>query len=330
MFYKDSKNQHYISVAEQKLNSINPNERTRKNIKLYSFDVIDRENHKIELSSPNLVKAVDNLSFNDLYTFEILDEGYRLCFEKLFERLERKVRDKTNIILDSNQFTVSDFLDVFKSKLLNMIRNPYCIKFTLANFESTSNFYPTNEDFKSKLDKIDNLIVDVGILNEFSVSEGEYKKWLKILFLMVTPLNDEKYILDNFAENFFNLKKFYHVINIFKYTNEVCLLSDRSYVNLSSLFNKSDGVCFGFNLRYDAFIYLIFFPNDLERMAKDLLGEAGENIVKLLKERGIDQIQTNLVIQPYIDNLEILQSYNQHVVYQSVKNVFAAKKIIYI
>lgn len=330
MFNKDTKNQHYISVAEQKLNSVNPNESERKKVELYSFNVIDRENLRIELSNPSLVKAVKNLSFNDLYTFEILDEKYRLCFEKLFERLEKKVSDKTNIILNNNQFTVNDFLDVYKSKLLNMIRNPYCIKFTLANFEFSCNLYPTNEDFKSKFEKIDNLLVDIRILNEFSVSEEEYKKWLKILFLMITPLNDERYILDDFAENFLNLEKYYHLIYIFKYTKEVCLLSDRSYVNLSSLFNKSDGVCFGFNLRYDSFIYIAFFPNDLERLAKDLIGEIGENIAKRLKERGIDKIQTNLQIQLNIDNLDMLKSYNQHVVYQSVKNVFAAKEIIYI
>lgn len=329
MFNKDTKNQHYISVAEQKLNSINPNEKKRKNVKIYSFDVIDRENHGIELSNPSLVKAVDNLSFNDLYTFEILDEKYRLCFENLFERLETKVRDLTNKILDEKEFTVGDFLGVFKAKLLNMIRNPYCIKFTLVNFESTSDFYPTDEELKCKFEKIDNLHVDAEILNEYSVSEDEYKKWMKIIFLMVTPLSGEKYILDTFAENFLNLEKYYHLINIFKYTDEVCLLSDRSYVNLSSLFDKSNGVCFGFNLRYDSFIYITFFPNDLESLANDLLGEEGRNIAKLLKEKGVDQIQTNLVIHPYIDNLDMLKRYNQHVIYQCVKNVFAAKENIY-
>lgn len=328
MFEKNTKKQHFISVSEQKLNSINPLESKREKIEIYSFDLVDRETHRIRLSNPSLIKAVDNLFYKDLYTFEVLDNKQRLCFENLFERLERKVAISTNKIVDNNEFTVGDFLDVFKTKLMNMIRNPYCIKFILNNFESTIDFYPTNDEFISKLKKIEKLVVNVEILNKFSVSEDEYKKWLKIIFLMITPLNDDKYILDDFADNFFNLEKYYHLISIFKYTEEVCLLSDRSYVNLSSLFNKSEGVCFGFNLRYDSFIYLAFFPNNLEIIAKDLLGIDGSNIAKFLKERGLNQIQHNLVIQPYIDNLEMLKSFNQHVIYQCVENVFAAKENI--
>lgn len=330
VFEKNTKNQHFISVSEQKLNSVDSHERKRKKIKIYSFDLIDRETHTIRLSNPSLIKAENNLSYSDLYTFEILDNEQRLSFENLFERLERKVAISTNKIVDNNQFTVGDFLDVFKTKLMNMIRNPYCIKFTLNNFESTRGLYPTDDEFNSKFKKIEKLIVDIETLNKFSVSEDEYKRWLKVLFLMITPLNGEKYILDDFAENFFNLEEYYHLISIFKYTDEVCLLSDRSYVNVSSLFDKSDGVCFGFNLRYDSFIYLTFFPNNLEKLAEDLLGEDGRNIAKFLKETGVDQIQDNLVIQLYLDNLEMLRIYNQHTIYQCVKNVYAAKEKILI
>lgn len=325
MFHKEAKDQHYISVSEQKLNSINPNETDRKKIKIYSFKLIDRETHKIELCNPSLVKAIKNLYYTDLYTFEILDKNQRLCFENLFERLERKVASQTNKILDNDEFTVGDFLDVIKTKFLNMIRNPYCIKFTLNNFSAIKDLYPKDTDLNSKFKKIEALKVSSEILEKFLVTESDYKDWLKIIFLMITPLNKNRYILDDVVENFFNLEKFYHLIYLCKFTNKTCLLSDRGYVNLSELFENSDGMSFGFNLRHDSFIYLTFFPNDLVKIAKDIIGLSGENIARILKEKGVTQIQTGLSIQLSIDNLELLKSYNKHVIYQCFNNVFAAK-----
>lgn len=330
MFKDKTKNQHFISVAEQKLNSMNPNETKREKIRVYSFDLIDREQHKIELSSPSTIKAEKNLSYKDLYTFEILDNVQRHCFEMLFQRLENSVIEYTNKILDEKSFTVDDFLKVFKAKMLNMIRNPYCIKFTLNSFGGLSDHYPTDTELKNKFNKINDYKVPKSFLESFNVTENDYKRWLKIIFLMVTPLNSNKYILDEIAENFFNLEKYYHLINIFKYKHESCLLSDRSYVNLSSLFKYTNGLTFGFNLRHDAFIYMTFLPNDLDKLAKELLGESGQNVAKLLKSNGIKKIQFNLEIQPHIDDLEQLKNYNRHVIYQCVNNVYAAKDSVLI
>lgn len=330
MFKDKTKNQHFISVAEQKLNSMNPNETKREKIRVYSFDLIDREQHTIELSSPSTIKAEKNLSYKDLYTFEILDNVQRLCFEMLFQRLENSVIENTNKIIDEKSFTVDDFLTVFKAKMLNMIRNPYCIKFTLNSFGGLSDHYPTDAELKNKFNKINDYKVPKSFLESFNVTEDDYKSWLKIIFLMVTPLNSNKYILDEIAENFFNLEKYYHLINIFKYKHESCLLSDRSYVNLSSLFKSTNGLTFGFNLRHDAFIYMTFLPNDLDKLAKELLGESGQNVAKLLKNNGVKQIQFNLVIQPHIDDLEQLKNYNRHVIYQCVNNVYAAKDSVLI
>lgn len=330
MFIDKTKNQHYISVSEQKLNSSNPVNNDREKIKIYSFDLIDREEHKISLSDQSEIKAINNLSYLDLYTFELLDDGQRLCFEKLFKRLEDVVGQCTNTILDNNTFTVGDFLNVFKSKLMNMIRNPFCIEFTLNNFGKLGESYPTNHELKYYYEKIERYVIPQRILSQFNVSEAKYKNWLRTIFLMITPINDNKYILDDWAESFFNLDKYYHIINLCKFTNEVCLLSDRSYVNLSSLFKDSDGLSFGFNLRRDAFIYISFLPNDLEKIAKDLLGPQAKNIVKFLKDKNIERIQSNLVVQSSVDNYDLLKNYNRHVIYQCAHNVYAAKENILI
>mgnify|MGYP000996415291 CR=1 FL=1 len=330
MFLDKAKNQHYISVSEQKLNSIDGSIQERDKIKVYSFDLVDREEHKISLSALCEKKAVKNLSYFDLYTFELLDGGQRHCFERLFRRLEDVVGICTNKILDGSEFTVDDFLNVFKAKILNMIRNPFCIEFTLNNFKQLSGSYPVNQELKAYYDKIDMHTIPVETLIEFNVSEEKYKQWLKIIFLMITPLHDQKYILDNIAENFLNLEKYYHIINICKFTNEVCLLSDRGYVNLSSLFNQSNGLCFGFNLRRDAFIYLTFLPNDLEMITKQLSIPFNKSMIDEFKAIGIKTIQSSLSIQCHVNNKELLKSYNRHAIYQCAKNVYAAKDSVLI
>lgn len=325
MFKDKTRHQHFISVSEQRLNSSNPVNKERRKIKIYSFDLLDREQHLIQLSENSERNAEKNLKEIDLYTFEVLDDGQRLCFESLFSRLENKVAECTNKILDNDSFTVDDFLNVFKAKILNMIRNPYCIKFTLNNFGNLSEHYPTDSDLKINFDKIDNCSISSEIIAKYDVQEDEYKKWLKIIFLMITPLNEGKYILDDYAENFFNFEKYLHLIVLCKYTNEACLLSDRSYVNLTELFNNVSGLSFGFNLRRDAFIYITFMPNDLAKISTELLGSQGRNIAEFLIKRGINSIQTNLNIQCYLDNLDLLKNYNKHVIYQCAKNVYASK-----
>lgn len=330
MFLDKTRNQHYISVSEQKLNAINETAQERGKIKVYSFDLVDREEHRISLSALSEKKAVKNLCYFDLYTFELLNDGQRHCFERLFKRLEDLVGGCTNTILDGEEFTVEEFLNVFKAKILNMIRNPFGIEFTLNNFKELSDAYPANEELKAYYDKIDIYSVPSEVLAEFNVSEEKYKQWLKIIFLMITPLQDQKYILDNIVENFFNLEKYYHLINIFKFTDEVCLLSDRGHVNLSSLFNATNGVCFGFNLRRDAFIYLTFLPNDLGEIIKQFSLPYNEIALERLKSSGIKTIQSNLSIQSHFDNMEMLKNYNRHAIYQCAKNVYAAKNNVLI
>lgn len=330
MFIDKGVNQHFISVSEQKLNSSNPENCLRKKIKLYSFDVIDREKYLTLLSEFNQPKAINNLSYKDLYTFDLLEDGQRVCFEKLFKRLEDVAGPCTNKILDSNLINLEDFLSIFKSKLLNMVRNPFCIEFTLNNFGHLSHYYPVNDELKRYYDKIDHYQIPNNILVDFKVTENKFKKWLKIMFLLITPMDANKYILDDIAENFFDLEKYFHLINIYKFKNEVCVLSDRSYVNLSALFKDCDGICFGFNLRRDAFIYMCFLPNDLELLAKKMLGSKGAVIAKWAKDSNIVKIQNSLSVNLIVDDLEFLKKYNRHAIYQSAYKVYSSSSQILI
>lgn len=194
MFNDNARNQHYISVSEQKLNQSNPEVVKRDKRRIFSFDLVDREKHEIVLSQVGEPKAVNNLSYMDLYTFGLFNDSQRLSFEKLFSRLEEKVEEHTNKLLDEESYTFESVLYVFKSKLMNMIRNPFCVKATLNNFKDFKNFYPTDDSLKKYFDLINEYSIPQVNLKKFSLSEDEYKDWLKIIFLMITPLKEEKYM----------------------------------------------------------------------------------------------------------------------------------------
>lgn len=326
MFVKDTINQHYISVAEQTLNQCNPEFTNRTKRKINSFDVIDRENFHIVLSEKSTPKAVENLSYLDLFTFGLFSDGNRLSFENLFNRLEKDLIKHTNLLLNKEGDEYENFIYVFKSKLMDMIRNPFCIKATVNNFGDLSNYFPTDGSLKEYYDLIDNFPIPNNILNDFNVDEIQYKKWLKIIFLMITPLKKDKYILDLFAENYFDYEKYFHIVKIFNFSEAVCLLSDRSYIDLSELFKDTDGISYGFNLRKDAFIYICIFKNDIELLIKNLLN-ASDYVVeryKFLKTRGLKQLQYGLDIGRHNNNIEVLRTFNRQVIYQCKNNVYAA------
>ncbi|KEC85396.1 hypothetical protein [Acinetobacter sp. ETR1] len=326
MFEKNTINQHFISVAEQTLNQCNPEVTKRTKRKINSFDVIDRETFHIALSNNSTPKAIDNLSYMDLFTFGTFSDGNRLCFENLFNRLEKDLITHTNLLLNKEGNEYENFIYVFKSKLLNMIRNPFCIIKTINNFGDISGYFPVDQSLKEYYDLIDSFTIPIKILNDFEINEDQYRKWLKIIFLMITPLKDDKYILDILVENYFNYKNFYHIVNIYTFNESACLLSDRSYIDLSPLFKDTDGISFGFNLRKDAFIYICIFKNDIEFLVKKLLN-ANNNVlerVRYLKTRGLNQLQYGLEIGRCNNEIEILMNFNRQVIYQCKNNVYAA------
>lgn len=62
----DTRNQHFLTRAEQKFNAANPQAKAR-NLRIYSFEVINRENYTLALDDENGSLIGKNLSFFDLF-----------------------------------------------------------------------------------------------------------------------------------------------------------------------------------------------------------------------------------------------------------------------
>lgn len=76
MFNNETRNQHYVSQVEQKLNCIDASI-SRKKRRIYQFESLDRESQEYKLSDENGVKIEKNLSFDDLYSLEVFDNATR-------------------------------------------------------------------------------------------------------------------------------------------------------------------------------------------------------------------------------------------------------------
>ena len=91
MLENDTRNQHFLTRAEQKLNAVNPQADARK-LRIYSFEVVDRENYTLALENQNGRLIGSNLSLFDLFSFDVPGGGrLRLNFESLFQKYEAHI-----------------------------------------------------------------------------------------------------------------------------------------------------------------------------------------------------------------------------------------------
>ena len=79
MLENDTRNQHFLTQGEQKLNALNP-QADPSNLRIYSFTVFDRENYILALESPNGRPIGSNLSLFDLFSFDVPSKGYQAAW----------------------------------------------------------------------------------------------------------------------------------------------------------------------------------------------------------------------------------------------------------
>src|SRR5271169_1979992 len=129
MLENDTRNQHFVTQGEQRLNALNPQADPR-NQRIYSFEVVDRENCNLALESPIGRPIGSNLSLFDLFSFDVPGGSpMRLNFESLFHKYEGYIEAHTRSLLAKLNTRSSDIkaeiIDLLAAKLLNFVRNPF-------------------------------------------------------------------------------------------------------------------------------------------------------------------------------------------------------------
>jgi len=311
-----TKNQHYLSQAEQRLNTINPSAKT-KNQKIYGFE-IGSDN---QLGVPKPLKIESTLSDLDLYSFSILEDKARLNFESEFGRYESEIYNLSSNLISKIKARSSSVAEevqrIFILKFLNTLRNPHSIIDTLHIFKSYSNYYPTNHELRviySKIETEDKPHMNA-ICEQYNVVENDYIKWLKILYLLLY-VRDESgaNLLESVVKNVYENPIHHIQVFVCTYTKgQSVLLSDKGF-NRFDL--SEDSINYEFNLDYKTHIAFAF--TDVNRALPEYPPYGSKRVIEIFKSM---PKQTNIKLK--VNCEELLTAYNLRTITQASKMVFS-------
>lgn len=314
----ETKNQHFLSQTEQRLNAVNPDATNEKNLRIYQFDLVDRETYKVKLQCEKGATIGNTLSLHDLFSFDVLDRNSdRYNFEELFRQYEAGAKAKTLELirkLDIPGVDIgSEIVNLFLVKFLNFVRNPYSVKKILNTFPSLMGMQPTDPIHLANFNRVlaGRKPQQRYLCEKLDISEGEYVAWLAVIFLLLTPLaKDKGNFLNDMVKGLFDSRELYLMVFIHTYDQHSCLLSDRGF---STPVSGDEYLAFDFNLYSKGFIRYAFIEVDSKVpiwMSADLV-----DTFKETKKIGAHHIR---------NDLEALKIYNRHVVYQCHSQVFCS------
>lgn len=342
MFKNPTKIQHFISQAEQRLNGIPP-DRNR----IYQFEIIDRENYILKLVSKNGVSIRNNLAIEDLYSFDKSGE-LRKNFENLFQKYEQRiisaVRELEEKLPRKNQHDLWRILyDIWLLKFLNIWRNPHGVKKCLNTFRVMTELPLPDEYFLDYYRQIDNLQRSDLFKGfpDLDLSLEEYKKWLKVLLLLLMPnpnLNSAMpgnylgNIFEQLAYDLWTNTSFIRAVKIQMLSESFAgrfLLNDRSYF-YSSKSTDPNKLTLNFNIS-DRIAMTFMIVNPQEIVNQDITNDSvlkqyDPSIRNQLIEKSLAEIAQNIQRVLVFDDKEEVEQFNQYMIFQARRYVFCSQK----
>lgn len=318
-------NQHFVSQVEQRFNALNPGA-TPRNQRIYSFTLVDRQSLLLSLDSTRGMNISNNLAFRDLFSFDVIpDRASRYNFEAMFQQYEAVIESNTVDLLRKLDQGPSDLkkeiLEIFVSKFMNFLRNPYSVRKVLGTIGGVLRFQPTDPEVLADYNAVltgqkphqSYLCAKLGITSQ------EYQGWLSALFMaLIRPGPGELNFMENIAKQLFESPDGYSTVGVYRYGGEHadkrCLLSDRGYST------PQDGhLSFNFNLCSTAFITYIFASIDALSLPR----------VHLSVTEWCRSQTRNVRVFPFTNDLAALERYNRSVAYQCSRSVYSSSPRVY-
>lgn len=312
-----TRNQHFISQAEQRQNAMNPNA-SKRNQKIYTFEVVDRELYSIKNLGARKIDT--SLSINDLFCFSKLeDKGGQFNFEVLFQRYESDLVKHTESLVNKvkarDNNVNEELMNIFVSKFMNFIRNPYSVKKVLNTFPSLLNVYPTNPIIYQKYEQVlkGQKPQQKFLTQQLNISDEEYEQWLRVIFMLLMPIDGSEHynFLESTIAGMYTKPATKVGAILFTYDEACCLLSDRGH-NYYPLDINQDS--WEFNLNSNAFIRF-GFTGIAELLSKTITAEQ----LKLA-----ESIKFGVVLYHRHNDKSELNNYNKTTIYQAANNVFSS------
>ena len=322
-----TKNQHFISQSEQRSNCIDDNTSKHKK-RIYKFSIVDREDHTIRLVKEEGVKIKNNLSFFDLFSFDVTDNPIRKNLESFFQKYEADldVCSRTLVSEVRDNAAVSIVTDLaakfLKAKIMGIVRNPFCIASTLNMFQGLARVSPTDPQLLSVFKSIRNGAKPHAekVCLEFGVSSKQYLDWLSVIFLaLMIPPGSGVSVLESLVDGLIaSPGKMCHLIlaTFEDIEGSRVALPDTGYLQGTEDPHHN---MFMFNVNKNAFASFSFV--DLEK-------QTIVRVPDVLRER-IGVLGLGFSFQCHHNVLQLLKVFNALAVYQSTRHVFCADKSIY-
>ncbi|TWB10585.1 hypothetical protein FBZ99_11173 [Rhizobium sp. ERR 1071] len=321
----ETRNQHFVSQVEQRLNASNPNS-TGGNFRIYSFRIADREASRIELENPRGRAIVSTLSMLDLFSFDVPGGGpLRMNLEALFHKYEAKVEIHTKGLLEKLAAGSTDIktelIDLFAVKLLNFIRNPFCIQKVLNSFPGVGQYEPTDPELLAVYRRIVNgqKPHQAHLCRQLDVSQETYVEWLRLIFVLLMQIGDDRTnLFEGMIKALFEARDTQAAAFVWIYDQDVCLLSDRSYCQ-----PIPDGahMAMSFNLCSSAFADYVFA--DAATLVEGRAAPAfGASALAAWRQRS--QATINVTVTK--NNRPMLARYNRQIIEQARERVYCAEK----
>jgi hypothetical protein len=322
----ETANQHYVSQVEQRLNSINPNA-ARANQRIYAFSLVDRESYAVALDSAHGQLIRKNLAIHDLFSFDVIGSNERLNFEASFQQYEAEMASNTASLLQKLESGSGDvkkeMLEIFISRFLNFLRNPYSIKKVLNSIGHVLNFHPTDPVIQAEYKAVLNgqKPHQAHLCSQLDISPAEYQMWLSALFMMfMRPAPTEPNFIESLVKGMFETPAGFPMVCVYRYTGEHsdkrCVLSDRGY---STPLPEPHG-SFGFNLSANAFILYLF--SSIEHLRLPYVPRP--DVLELYKKQ-----QKTVRVVPFVNDLPALERYNQNAIYQCHHAIYCSSRSIH-
>ncbi|PKM44044.1 MAG: hypothetical protein CVV05_13085 [Gammaproteobacteria bacterium HGW-Gammaproteobacteria-1] len=321
----ETRNQHFVSRAEQKLNACNPSSTSGK-FRIYSYQIVDRDAYKIDLENPRGRQIESTLSMLDLFSFDVPGAGrVRMNLESLFHKYEENIEVCTKSLLEKLERNSADIkteiIDLFSAKLLNFVRNPYCIEKVLNSFPGIASFEPTNPELLSIYHQIitGQKPHQVYLCEQLGISHQTYIQWLRLMFILLMPLgNDHPNLFESIINALFEQRNTQSAAFIFQYDDDHCLLSDRGFCQ-----PIPDGphMSMSFNLCSTAFVDYVFAD-----AATLVQGRAAPEFLERTLAAWIQRPQLSINVTMMKNNRDMLARYNRRVIEQCRERVYCAAK----
>jgi hypothetical protein len=273
------------------------------------------------------------LSDIDLFSFDVHGESLRLNMEQLFRKYEQLVIENTTRVINDlragKRVLIDEIINIFSLKLLNTLRNPNCISFTIKILKLAPESILVGVDQRA----IDGFIKngnrphEKAICDRYGVSVEQYQEWLRWLLIVLQPTKDGSSVFDKLVYSLFHHPLTYPTCIVHIYDNQGVLLPDQGFIlpDLGSM--SKSAISYLFNLTSDAFIVFGFVDN--VSYLEEVRSKHPE-FAKIPRDQMMASIaKSKKYISIIFQDMVMLQSFNRGAFLQSRHRVFCAKPYAY-